>query len=58
VDSLKIPENLANPKKLNHLGGNAIDINDPLKWKDVLTSNGWKYPYPETDNVHFEYAQQ
>jgi hypothetical protein len=44
------------PGTSNHEGGIAIDVPDYKLWEKVLTENGWSYPMPDIDKVHFEYG--
>ena len=47
---------VATPGTSNHEGGIAIDVPDYSSWKTTLTSNGWNYPLPTSDKVHFEFG--
>ncbi|TNV76645.1 hypothetical protein FGO68_gene4404 [Halteria grandinella] len=47
---------VARPGTSNHEGGVAIDVPNHGYWASILTSNGWGYPYPSSDPVHFEYG--
>ena len=47
---------VATPGTSNHEGGIAIDVPDYGTWKSHLTSNGWNYPLPTSDRVHFEFG--
>ena len=47
---------VATPGTSNHEGGVAIDVRYYDFWRGALTSNGWRYPLPGSDPVHFEYG--
>lgn len=47
---------VATPGTSNHEGGIAIDVPDYSAWRSLLTNNGWNYPLPDTDKVHFEFG--
>ena len=47
---------VATPGTSNHEGGIAIDVPDYGTWRSTLTSNGWIYPLPTSDVVHFEFG--
>ena len=46
------------PGTSNHEGGIAIDVPSYNDWISLLTNNGWNYPMPDTDRVHFEYGNK
>ena len=47
------------PGKSNHEGGVAIDVSveHHPQWKVRLLDNGWSWPYPVIDPVHFEFGE-
>ncbi|TNV76322.1 hypothetical protein FGO68_gene15920 [Halteria grandinella] len=47
---------VAKPGTSNHEGGVAIDVPNHGYWQPILTSNGWRYPLPSADPVHFEFG--